>query len=371
MPQGLFPRPPGAHVKPPAARTPLIPLLLACLLLLPVAAVSAVPPLYEAEVEVADSGAETRAPGIVAALGGVVTKVTGRADPTLLPAWPRLAAAADGLLLEYRYRTVAPADVNDPLQLPRTLLSVRFDRAGVERMLRQEGLPVWGETRPVTLLLIAVERGNERFVYTPDQLPAAAAALAEAAARRGIPLIEPLMDLEDRGVLRFSELWAGFPEVIDAAAGRYRPDGVLLARLLAEGSGWRAQWTLHAGIDRDTWETRGALAPTLAGGIDALADKLAARFVPDPVAVGTRVPLAVSGIASPADYGRVMAFLGGLTEVQAVRPVLASREVLELELVTDVDPAGLLRTIALGGVLVQDQGAGAGTAGTPLFRLRP
>jgi hypothetical protein len=357
-----------------AVINPVTVLLALCLAWLPAAVFAAPGSLYEAEVEVSDDGAEARKQGIVTALGVVVTKVTGRAAPESLAAWPRLSAAAEGLLVEYRYRTAAPLDIDDPLSPPRTMLSIRFDRAGLDRLLQDEQIPLWGDTRPATLLLVAVERGTERFIYTPDQLPEAAAAIASASDRRGIPLVEPLMDLEDRAMLRFTEVWAGFPEVIEQAAARYRPDGVLVARLFGEGEGlWRAQWTLHVGLDRDSWESRGTLSTTFDDGIGRLADRLAQRFVPDPAATGEqRVAFDVVGIEGPADYGRVMAFLSGLTAVQGLWPVMASHEVLELEVTTDVEPEALLRTIGLGGLLVQlDLPATPGTEETPRFRLRP
>ncbi len=354
-----------------ARRLPLLLLLAALLPSAPAAVVGEA--LFTAEVEVADTGPEARADGIVAAFAAVVTKVTGRSGPQALPAWPRLAAEAERLLVEYRYRVEAPASpAEDPLTPRRTLLNVRFDRLGVEGLLRDLQLPLWGDTRPTTLLLIAVEQGTERFIYTPEALPEAATAIDAAGRRRGIPLLEPLMDLEDRTSLRFNEVWGGFPEAIERTATRYGPDAVLVARLIGEGAGlWRAQWTLQLGGARDSWQSQGALGTVLAEGLDQLADRLAQRYVPDAATGEQRVALAVTGIRDPAGYARVMAFLGGLTSVSGIRPRLASREVLELELVTEVAPEVLLRTIGVGGVLVPTVVPGAPRDAVPSFRLRP
>ena len=328
--------------------------------------------LFAAEVEVMDASAAVRSEGVVAAFAAVLTKVTGRSDPQAFAAWPRLREAADGLLLEYRYRTLAAPVGEGPLAPAKMLLTVRFDRQGVESLLRSEQLPLWGDTRPATLLLIAVERGTERFIYTPDLLPEAAAAIASASDGRGIPLLEPLMDLEDRASLRFTEVWAGFPEVIERTTARYGPDVVLVARLFSEGpTAWYAQWTLHLGSQRESWRSQGELADTLTAGIGELADRLALRYVPDLTSGEQRLALAVVGIGSPADYARVMAFLGSLTAVTTVRPVIASRETLELELVTDVAPESLLRTIGLGGTLVPTVTPGQDLNAIPRFRLRP
>jgi hypothetical protein len=314
--------------------------------------------LFTAEVEVADAGPEARAPGIVAAFAAVLTKVTGRSDPESLPSWPRLSADAERLLVEYRYRVEAPASLaEDPLTPRRTLLTVRFERQSLERLLREARLPIWGA---------------DRFIYTPDAMPEAGAAISDAASRRGIPLLEPLMDLEDRQTLRFNEVWGGFPEVIERTAARYGPDAVLVGRLFNEGErAWRAQWTLRLGVETVNWQSQGSLETTLAGGLDQLADRLAQRYVPDAGTAEQRVALAVTGIRDPAGYARVMAFLAGLTAVSQVQPRLASRDLLELELVTEVDPDALLRTIGLGGTLVPTVVPGAPREAIPRFRLRP
>lgn len=364
----------SAVTPPQSAPTWRLPVLLPLLsmLLWPVAAAFG-EELFTAEVEVADAGPEARAPGIVAAFAAVLTKVTGRSDPESLPSWPRLSADAERLLVEYRYRVEAPASLaEDPLTPRRTLLTVRFERQSLERLLREARLPIWGDTRPATLLLLAVERGTDRFIYTPDAMPEAGAAISDAASRRGIPLLEPLMDLEDRQTLRFNEVWGGFPEVIERTAARYGPDAVLVGRLFNEGErAWRAQWTLRLGVETVTWQSQGSLETTLAGGLDQLADRLAQRYVPDAGTAEQRVALAVTGIRDPAGYARVMAFLAGLTAVSQVQPRLASRDLLELELVTEVDPDALLRTIGLGGTLVPTVVPGAPRDAIPRFRLRP
>ncbi|MDX1594403.1 MAG: DUF2066 domain-containing protein, partial [Gammaproteobacteria bacterium] len=239
--------------------------------------------LFAAEVEVPDASAEARGEGVVDAFATVLTKVTGRPDAESFAAWPQLRDAADRLMIEYRYRTEAPpSSVAEPTAPPRTLLYVRFDRQGIESLLRQNRLPLWGDTRPATLLLLAVERGTERFIYTPDAMPEAARAISEASKRRGIPIVEPLMDLEDRGMLRFNEVWGGFPEVIEQVTARYAQDALLVGRLFSEGGdAWRAQWTLHVDGARDQWQSQGALAETLREGVHGLADLLARRYVPD------------------------------------------------------------------------------------------
>jgi hypothetical protein len=356
-----------------ALRHVLVAALLSCALLSSPLGAALGEALFTAEVEVADAGPEARAEGIVAAFAAVVTKVTGRPDPLALPEWPRLSSEADRLLVEYRYRVDAPASLaEDPLTPRRTLLSVRFDRSGLERLLRDLRIPLWGDTRPTTLLLMAVERGTERFIYSHESLPQAAAAIESASRGRGIPLLEPLMDLEDRATLQFNEVWGGFPEAIERTAARYGPDAVLVGRLFSEGEPqWRAQWSLHLGTAREGWQSQGSLETTLAQGIDQLADRLAQRYVPDNATSEQRVALAVTGIRDPQGYARVMTFLGGLTAVKGIRPRLASREVLELELVSEVAPESLLRTIGLGGVLVPSFVPGAPRDAVPSFRLRP
>jgi len=349
--------------------------LITALLLLTAQEAAATDPirLFEAEVEVADSGQAQRSVGIVAAFAAVVTKVTGRSQPQEFAAWPRLSEAASGLVLQYRYRSEEPQPglVAESI-VPRTLLWIQFDHAGVERLLRSEQLPVWGVARPATLLLVAVEDGTNRFLFTPEALPALDLQLSTAAARRAIPLILPLMDLEDNAALRFTDVWAGFVEVLWQGAARYQPDALLVVRLFRQaGTRWAGQWTLHLAGATQGWETSGTLDDLVGAGIDEAANRLATHFVPDPLDSDLRYRVRVTGVMGATDFARVTGYFSGLTAVVSVRVAEIQRDAVELELVARVSPESLDRILTLGGMLDAAVAVTANGVTTAAYRLRP
>jgi hypothetical protein len=309
--------------------------------------------LYAAEVPAADAAQRNRTVAVVDAFAAVLTKVTGRRDLRRDSRWKALAAAAPELVMQYTSReatAAAGATGTDGARNER--LWVQFDRPGVDALLRDQGIPVWGEARPTTLLLVAVEDGANRFLLSGERMPEALAALQRARARRAVPVILPLLDLEDQATLRFTDVWANFREALLAAAVRYAPDGVLAGRLFrAAGGTWSAQWTLHLAAQQEAWETSGPLPEVLAQAVDELADRLARRYVPEELSSELVIPVTVDGIRSPADYARLMAYFTEIGAIDSFRLLAMTDERVELEARSRVTVEALARTIALGSLL--------------------
>lgn len=288
--------------------------------------------LYEAEVAYQGGRDE----GFRAALGEVLVRMTGRRDVTDRPAVAPLLDDAAAYMQQFR-------------QLGPDRLWVAFDGTALERALGQLGQPIWGTERPSTLLWIAVDAGGgKRFVVgsTADFEEEAEihAAIVEVANRRGLPLVFPLMDAEDRERASFAEVWGGFEDSIRAASERYGVDAVLVGRLAAEDMG-HGRWTLY-GVDGEERWSGGA-----ADSIDRLADRFAARFAVVSSGDTRTVQLAVSGVTSIEDYGRVSRFLSGLTAVESLAVESVERDQVVFRVAMRGEPATLDEAVRLGGVL--------------------
>ncbi len=215
--------------------------LLAGLLVGGVVAAVPVAGLYRAVVPVAGQGPEERRDGIRAALEEVLVRVTGQAEAPRDPRAAPLLEAAARFVEGYRF---LPGGEGLPLGMQR--LEVRFQREPLEQALYRAGLPVWGRDRPAVLLWLAVRAPQGRELVGGELQPAVQRALLEAARRRGLPLMLPLLDLEDRARLSEAEVWAGFAEPALAAAKRYAPEAVALGRLEPAGPGWaEVPWRFH------------------------------------------------------------------------------------------------------------------------------
>jgi hypothetical protein len=234
---------------------------------------------------------------------------------------------------------------------------VNFDPVNVERLIRESGLPVWGKERPSTLLWLAVQSGRERSVMGGDSDPAVLAFVERAAERRGIPVLLPLMDLEDRSRVTFADFLGGFEENILVASQRYGADAVLIGSLAQRPSGsWRGRFTLRS---EGLWETRelnaGSVGALIESAIGFTAEELARQYSFSAQTLGeTLVELQVAGIAALGDYARVLAYLSDLSPVSSVQVKRLSTEGVRYVLAVRGGRSDLQKVIALGNVLEQE-----------------
>lgn len=351
--------------------------LLAALLAGGTAAAVPVAGLYRAVVPVAGQGPEERRDGIRAALEEVLVRVTGRAEAPRDPRAAPLLEAAGRFVEGYRFLPADGRPGAEGLPLGMQRLEVRFQREPLEQALYRAGLPVWGRDRPAVLLWLAVRTPRGRELVGGEPQPAVQQALREAARRRGLPLMLPLLDLEDRARLSEAEVWAGFAEPALAAAERYAPGAVALGRLEPGGPGWTGRWSLYLGgqpLDQGRVEARAAeeAAAALA---EALAEALARRYalVLSP-GERDRALLRVEGVHDLAAYARTLRYLESLEPVAGVRLRRVDGEGLTLELRLRTDRQGLRQVLALGEVLEPlPEGTAGGSADDAAlrYRLRP
>lgn len=323
--------------------------------------------LFSAEVPVVtqDSGAE-RERAIQLALAQVLVKATGRRDVPNLPVTANILRQASRMVEQYRYRDIPKIDVPAPGAIgagppgeagqapPAFNLWVAFDPQAVQQALEEAELPIWGTTRPIMLLWLAIQDGAQRYLVDPAVHMAVKSAAETAAANRGVPMVFPLMDLEDQGRIGVSEVWGNFSDSIMAASQRYRVDGVLVGRIHRDADGqWYGRWSLYQNDGGVHWEESSrTLGQAVAAGIDVQADRLASRFAQVLSRTAQdQVRLVVYQVEDFNDYGRALKYLQSLNPVKSVlvAGVDADRVMFDLSLRGSRD--GLRQVMGLGSVL--------------------
>jgi hypothetical protein len=279
--------------------------------------------LFVVETAVADEGAETRNVALSRLLADVLVRVSGNTGIAAQPAAKPLLAAAPSLVQQYRYRTATPADGEAIARF----LWARFDQAGVERMMRAQGLPVWSQ-RPRVLFWLATEQRAQRALLDLESRPSAGNALRARADYRGMPLQLPLMDLQDQAQLTAADVWSDYQAGIRQASARYPHDMVVTGRLVARsGRKWTGSWTMIGRDSVQNFDTPAqTLDDTLAFAVDQVQNLLAARYAPMPGAGGNGgTTVRFSAVDALQAYGRLVAILDD-TEVIAQ---VALRHVLD------------------------------------------
>ena len=319
--------------------------------------------LFEAEVPVSSQQPAERATAMQQALGDVLVRVTGQRELLQQASVRSLVGSVDSYVQQYRYFTVPGRTP------PQLMLRVRFDGEAVRQALRQQGIAFWGDAeRPDTLVWLAVEDRGRRSIVAARDGSEAWQQLELVSRQRGIPLLFPLMDLEDQSRVRFSDLWGGFFDDALAASARYNPQAILIGRLNRSRSGsWVARWNLQVAGTPTAWTNSDIrLAGVLGAGIDNVADNLASRLaVRDTGGQADVVSIRVDDIRTLAAYARVNDYLESLTTVRNLQVQEVSPTSVQYALQLNGSLQGLTQTIAIGSVLEPDP------TGTPgMYRLR-
>jgi len=182
------------------------------------------------------------------------------------------------------------------------------------------------------------------------------AAIKHAADMRGLPILMPLMDLQDQRQVKFADLWAGFSESILQASTRYAAQVVLMARVaVAKNGAIEVRWQSLINGESEQWQSRGNLDQALRAGIDELTDRLARRFSQVVTSrYGQYYSLQISNVRDYADYSRVINYLNKVQYVSDVQisSLIADQIDISISLKGDLDVFN--RTLAIDRVLAED-----------------
>ncbi len=308
--------------------------------------------LYEVAVRVDSQGGVNEENALKAALARVVVRLSG--DREAVKPVRSLLGQAKSLVQSYRYQRDTGGEG------PQLYLLANFDPPSLRAWMVKQQLPVWGGERPETLVWLAVNAGSSRVLVSAEQYPKLRASLESLAAQRGLPLLFPLMDLEDRNVISYADVWGRFSDAIEAASARYRAQSVLVGRLSKTPGGlWRVEWEHSLQGEIQDWQASGRqLTPLLRGGIDGATDRLAQLLAIQTASSGpARIGITVSGIHNVQDYARATRYLAGLGPVKHLQVSQVLPEQLRLVLDIDGSVGGLERLLSLGSILGRSQGA--------------
>jgi len=268
--------------------------------------------LYTADVPVDPADPESRETAYQRALQQVLVRITGTEDAAFSPELQALFPDPSRYVLQFR-----PAEEGR--------LSVTFDGAALEAVLKGNALPVWDKDRPLTLVWLAVDwgQGDRELVgrAAGDAVPSAfdlrAARREElrrrverVATARGLPVAFPAQDAID--AISFTDAWGGFHERLKALSREAGAMSVLVGRL-RPGVAERNRWSWYFGDEERTWSGEPEDA------IHLLADTLAARFAFSGNAPAEAVSLEVLNGTDVRDYVAIERLIGGLGMIESYR----------------------------------------------------
>lgn len=300
----------------------LVPFLLGLMLLATRSHAVPVPGLYDAVVPVADTSETERGPAFARALEKVLVRAAGTEDVLQRSGINDVLANAGNLVQAYRYQRAG----EDGLEL-----AVSFGAVGVTRALSSIDAPVWGANRPAVLAWVAAQSRTGRTLATADE-PAAedpeslewGTVMQEAARSRGVPVVLPEYDEQDRATVGLSDIWGLFMAPIEQASESYRSDLLGVARISEEGEGYTARWALKGtGLSLDgqvRGDSRQGVADAVVG---AWAEALAERYAVKPGSEQTlqRVDVLISAVNDLQAYAEIRQSLAAMEPISGAAPV--------------------------------------------------
>ena len=230
-------------------------------------------------------------------------------------------------------------------------IDVSFAQSLLDDLLASADIPIWDSNRPSVLVWMALQNNEgERSMMTADSNPQIISLMKNFAAERGLPIIFPVLDFEDRRALTEDAVWALDEEAIRNASDRYGADSVLSGRLHFTVSGelvglwqfiFQGQVEVFDGFDEE-------LAPYLNEPLDRITNQLASYFAIVPETGSLQiVRLRVEGIKNLSAYSALLTYIGSLGLVENVSTAEFDGQRLELNLRLLGDAQQLHEVIAL------------------------
>ncbi len=202
-------------------------------------------------------------------------------------------------------------------------LIVSMNGDAIQEVLLEGGQSVWGIDRPIVMILVAIDMGmGEREIInsslgdglygksgTINRTQLMKEEMEKIAHERGIYIAFPEMNPEDKEILNFSDVWAGFIDNMMRVAEKYSTSMILNGKIRNDEID-TSEWKLYSGksvID---------FSATPENAINKLADILSKRYMYSGKIPAKEVNVLFSDIESIDNYGEIYLALDGISMVE-------------------------------------------------------
>ena len=318
--------------------------------------------LYEAEVPVEGQGREERSYVVRQALKEVLVRISGRTEASVLAEDEILVPRPTLFIQQFRYRKFKADEVipeaPDGAKPYTQKLWLRFTEKTIAKLLRAQGYPVWGKTRPATLVWLVVDDQKQRILVGNSTPHISRTYVEQEAARKGLPLRLPLLDLADQSRVQVTDVWGNFEDAILSASARYQTEAILVGRTyLSFAKTWNTRWSLYLGGQRQDWEVSNSdtLNAAVNEGLSKTGEVLSTRFTQvNTSEESDMVFVQVKNIADLKTYNKVIKYLNNLNVVTQIEAHQVNTDNIIFRIKTRSGRLGISQAIALGHVLVNE-----------------
>ncbi len=311
--------------------------------------------LYTAELQVISQSVEERKRLTSQGLRMVLQRVSGHPATIEHEMIKTALLNPDRYLRQYGYDSLNESpDRESPTDLQ--WLRLQFDEIQIGKLLRKAQLPIWGSNRPQILLWLTIDDESGRHTLGADNDSGLVKQIEREAQRRGLPVILPLMDLQDESALPVTEAWGLFRQTLETASARYQPEAILAGRLYRNDEQfWHGRWQFIFNHQVTGFSTSGdSENGEFDQVIDYVADTLARHYaVNTDISRREKIRVKVENILSLAAYAEMTEYFKKLAAVTRVSVAGVERDSIIIELTAEDSLPKLQEAIALDNKLFE------------------
>jgi len=230
-------------------------------------------------------------------------------------------------------------------------INVDFSATLINELLLEAKIPVWDSNRPSVLVWMTLQdEAGERSLLSSETNPKIVSLIRDFADERGLPIIFPVLDFEDRRNVTEDAIWSLDEALIRQASVRYGADSIMSGRLHFTAGGdlvgvwqfiFQDQTLMFDGVDQE-------LKSYLNAPLDKITTQLASYFAIVPETSDFEiVQLRIDGVGNLQAYSSLVTYVNGLGLVESVTTTALDGERLDLSLSLLGDPNQLAELIAL------------------------
>ena len=207
------------------------------------------PNLFVVDVKVEDQTTSVEQAATRTSLLEVISRLTGLESVPRTAEIKKALDQAESFVSEYMYTQVLNYESETSAESkPLSVLRIVFQPDQIESLLGLAKLPRWPSPRDACIVWALLEDDGRRESIVPGETYRLAELLASNGLARGLPLIFPVMDLEDQLTVNHGLIWGRFGKELLQASERYNAKCVLIGRLVAHKGGtvtsFSGDWTI-------------------------------------------------------------------------------------------------------------------------------
>ncbi len=203
----------------------------------------------------------------------------------------------------------------------------QFNKEKINQLLRTSHFGIWGKKRPQQVIWLVVDENFQRSVrgeLDTDYAPFIDA-VKQHSHTRAVPMLFPLMDLDDDMMINSSDLWGQFTDPVAQASQRYGADNFVIAKIIKNRQDYQINWSLYGRNSKsqpyDIWlngNFQGQLEELGYSLSEKVANFLGSRYSVKDSGSNEQLLLTIDRVNSVSSYARLMKLLAAMPAIASV-----------------------------------------------------